>query len=312
MTKENLILRLSNELGNQLFMYAAGYSFAKKLNRNFYIDNETAFQLKKNISSYGLDEFKINGSIAPKRLKFLNISGYLRRKFLLKIDKIKKNKNFYVEHKNKEKITFFDEKFLENKFCQNLFLEGHFESEKYFEKYKKEIIDQYDFKLKNFYSQNKFYNQILNTNSVAICIRQNRFSEKLRKINSSDINKSKDYSLEQINYVKNAIKYIKGKLSNPKFFIWSNNFDGLNEFFPSEDYTHIKNDQILEKGRRPLLDLFLMSHAKHFITIPSSFNWWGAYLSKSKNKIIIRPDKKNFKNFKINNSDFWPNEWIKI
>ena len=40
MTKENLILRLSNELGNQLFMYAAGYSFAKKLNRNFYIDNE--------------------------------------------------------------------------------------------------------------------------------------------------------------------------------------------------------------------------------------------------------------------------------
>ena len=47
MTKENLILRLSNELGNQLFMYAAGYSFAKKLNRNFYIDNETAFRLKK-------------------------------------------------------------------------------------------------------------------------------------------------------------------------------------------------------------------------------------------------------------------------
>ena len=131
-------------------------------------------------------------------------------------------------------------------------------------------------------------------------------------MNSSDINKSKEYSLEQIKYVKNAINYIKGKLSNPKFFIWSNNFDGLNEFFPSEDYTLIKNDQILEKGRRPLLDLFLMSQAKHFITIPSSFNWWGAYLSKSKNKIIIRPDKKNFTNFKTNNSDFWPNEWIKI
>ena len=45
--KKNLIFRLSNELGNQLFMYAAGYSFAKKLNRNFYIDNETAFKLKK-------------------------------------------------------------------------------------------------------------------------------------------------------------------------------------------------------------------------------------------------------------------------
>ena len=191
MTKENLILRLSNELGNQLFMYAAGYSFAKKLNRNFYIDNETAFRLKKNISSYALDEFNIKGLIAPKSLKFLHINGYLKRKFLLKIDKIKKKKKFYVEHKNKEKITFFDDKFLENKFSENLFLEGHFESEKYFEKYKNEIIDQYDFQLKDFYSQNKFYNQILNSNSVAICIRQNRFSEKLRKINSSDMKQIK-------------------------------------------------------------------------------------------------------------------------
>ena len=312
MTKENLILRLSNELGNQLFMYAAGYSFAKKLNRNFYIDNETAFRLKKNISSYALDEFNIKGLIAPKSLKFLHINGYLKRKFLLKIDKIKKKKKFYVEHKNKEKITFFDDKFLENKFSENLFLEGHFESEKYFEKYKNEIIDQYDFQLKDFYSQNKFYNQILNSNSVAICIRQNRFSEKLRKINSSDINKSKEYSLEQVKYVKNAIKYIKDKISNPKFFIWSNNFEGLNEFFPSEDFTHIRNNQMLEMGRRPLLDLFLMTQAKHYIVIPSSFNWWGAYLSKNKNKIIVRPDQKNFTNFKVNNLDFWPDHWIKI
>lgn len=312
MTKENLILRLSNELGNQLFMYAAGYSFAKKLNRNFYIDNETAFKLKKNISSYGLDEFKINGSIAPKRLKFLNISGYLKRKFLLKIDKIKRKKNFYVEHKNKEKITFFDEKFLENKFSENLFIEGHFESEKYFKDYKKEIINQYEFKLKDFYSKNIYYNQILNSNSVSICIRQNRFSEKLRKIDSRDIKKSKDYSIEQIRYVKKAIEIINTKISNPKFFIWSNNFDGLDEFFPKNNFTHIKNSQFQEKGRKPLLDLFLMTQAKHFIVIPSSFNWWGAYLSKNENKIIIRPDDKNFKDFKVNNLDFWPNNWIKI
>ena len=50
---KNIILRLSNEVGNQMFMYAAGYTFAKKMNRNFYIDNESAFLLKKNISSFG-------------------------------------------------------------------------------------------------------------------------------------------------------------------------------------------------------------------------------------------------------------------
>ena len=103
---KKIILRLSNEIGNQMFMYAAAYSISKKLNRELYIDNETAFQLKKNISTYGLDEFKNIDNIAPKKFKFLNFSGYLRRKFLLKLDLIKSTKNFYIEHKNKDKITF--------------------------------------------------------------------------------------------------------------------------------------------------------------------------------------------------------------
>ncbi|MBD1140715.1 alpha-1,2-fucosyltransferase [Pelagibacterales bacterium SAG-MED39] len=312
MKKENLIFRLSNELGNQLFMYAAGYSFAKKMNRNLYIDNETAFKLKKNISHYGLDEFYINNTIAPDKFKFLNFHGYIKRKFFLKLDKIKKKKSFYIEHKNKEKISFFNEKFLKCEYGKNLYIEGHFESEKYFTDFKKEIVDQYEFRLKEIYSKNNYYNEIMNSNSVSICIRQNRFSEKLRKIDSTDINKSKNYSLEQIRYVKKAIKLISSKISDPKFFIWSNNLNGLDEFFPKKNFIHVKNDQLQEIGRKPLLDLFLMTQAKHFIVIPSSFNWWGAYLSKNKNKIIIRPDDKNFKDFKINNLDFWPTNWIKI
>jgi hypothetical protein len=307
-----LIIRLSNELGNQMFMYAAAYSISKSINRNLYIDNETAFQLKKNISTYGLDEFNIIANIAPDKFKFLGLSGYLKRKFLLKLDKLNKIKKFYIEPKNKEKITYFDNKFLKNNFQENLFVEGHFESEKYFNEHKKEIINQFEFKLKNFYSKNKFFKMLTNSNSVSICVRQNRFSEKLRKINSNDMKMSENYSYEQINYIKKSIEIIKSKVSKPKFFIWSNNFNNLKKYFPENQYIHIKNDETLTEGRRPLLDLFLMSNAKHFIVIPSSFNWWGAYLSQNPSKIIIRPDDNNFSTFKINNLDFWPEKWIKI
>jgi len=310
--KKNLILRLSNEIGNQMFMYASGYSFSKQLNRIFYIDNETAFKLKKNISSYGLDEFNINSKIAPANLKFLNLKGYLKRKFFQKIDKFKNKKSFYIEHKNKKKITFFNDKFLDKNYDENLYVEGHFESEKYFNDYQNEIINQFDFIFKDYYSKNNFYNEIVNSNSISICIRQNRFSEKLRKINSEDLKKSENYKIEQITYIKKAINFIKQKVSNPKFFVWSNYTENLDEFFSSKDFTIIKNYQKLEKGRRQMLDLFLMSQCKHFIVIPSSFNWWGAYLSKNKNKIIIRPDDNNFKDFKINNMDFWPSDWIII
>jgi hypothetical protein len=293
-------------------MYAAAYSISKKLNRELYIDNETAFQLKKNISTYGLDEFKNIDNIAPKKFKFLNFSGYLRRKFLLKLDLIKSTKNFYIEHKNKDKITYFDSIFLKNSFHQNLFLEGHFESEKYFKEHKDEIANKFKFKNEKFYSKNIFFNTLNDTNSVSICIRQNRFSEKLRKINSTDRKESDNYSIEQINYVQKSIKFIKSKISNPKFYIWSNDFNNLEKYFPENKFTHIKNNDSLSEGRKPLLDLFLMTQAKHFIVTPSSFNWWGAYLSQSLNKIIIRPDEKNFSKFKVNNLDFWPENWIKI
>ena len=49
---DNLILRLSNEIGNQMFMYASAYSISKELNRSLYIDDETAFLSKKTPTRY--------------------------------------------------------------------------------------------------------------------------------------------------------------------------------------------------------------------------------------------------------------------
>ena len=47
--KKKIILRLSNEIGNQMFMYASAYSISRKMNRELFLDNETAFLSKKNI-----------------------------------------------------------------------------------------------------------------------------------------------------------------------------------------------------------------------------------------------------------------------
>ena len=57
--KDKIIIRLSNEIGNQLFMYASAYSISKELNKKLYIDDETAFLEKKNISKFGLNLFNI-------------------------------------------------------------------------------------------------------------------------------------------------------------------------------------------------------------------------------------------------------------
>ena len=109
---KKLIIRISNNIGNQMFMYAAGYAVSKKLNREFYIDEESSYLSRKNIYNYELNAFNFTAKIAPRSLKFLNVSGYLKKRIIKKLDKYKNRKNFYIEKKNKDKISSYDPDFL--------------------------------------------------------------------------------------------------------------------------------------------------------------------------------------------------------
>ena len=108
--KNKIILRLSNEVGNQMFMYASAYSISKELNRELIIDDETAFLSRKNVSKFGLNLFNISSPIASDNYKFKGLNGYLNRKFLIKIDYLRRKKRFYIEEKDNKKITGYSEK----------------------------------------------------------------------------------------------------------------------------------------------------------------------------------------------------------
>lgn len=310
--KKKIILRLSNEIGNQMFMYASAFSLSKKMNRELFLDNETAFLSKKNISKYGLDNFEISSSITDDKLKFKTLFGYIKRKYLIKSNFLRSKKKFYIEKKNENKITKFDESFINDNYDDLFFLEGHFESPKYFNNYTDEIKKEFKFKDELKFKDTSIYQKINNDNSVGICIRQNRFTEGKGKNTEENIEKSEIYSNEQIKYINKSVNFIKNKLPNVKFYLWSNDFTNLKkENFDFEfniiDLSNYKNNYDIRA-----FSLFLLSSCRHFIVIPSTFNWWGAWLSNNIDKVIIRPDDINFSLFQVNNIDFWPAHWIKI
>ncbi len=302
--KNKLIVRLSNNLGNQMFMYASAYVFAKKLNRDFFYDDETAYQ-SSNLYKYNLDIFKITSTKAPNNLKFLNKSGYIKRKFLKYFDNFYSSKMFYVEPRDRNKNTSFNDKILSGNFRDKLFVEGHFESEKYFNSHINEIKSEFSFKNYKSFENNQIFNSIKNSESVSICIRQNRFSERKRSITSKDDENSLIFTKDQVKYIEKSINLIKSKVTNPKFFLWSNDLKGLNNYFPDNQFTSVSTNKVD-------YDLFLMSQSKHSIVIPSSFNWWGAWLGKSSKSIVIRPSNDHFSNFNVNNKDFWPKDWLVV
>ncbi len=311
--EKKIILRLSNGLGNQMFMYASAYSLAKRLNRKLIIDNETAFRSRKSISKFSLSYFDIVNEIAPLSYKFNSNAGYFKRKFLKYLDKFLTKKKFLVEQKDFEKISNYDPTIFTRDYANDLYMEGHFESEKYFINHKEFIIEEFNFRNKDLLKKSPFYKILSENNSVSICLRQNRFSEGINKDNDKNNIKSKKFSDEQIEYINNSINYFKKKITNPIFFLWSNEIEKVDINIFSDKVTKISHDKKFDNDLdRNILDLFLMSQAKNHIVIPSTFNWWGAWLCTNKDKIILRPSSKYFSQFKINNNDFWPDTWLKI
>ena len=299
-----LIVRLSNNLGNQMFMYASAYVFAKKLNREFFYDDETAYQ-GSSLYNYNLDIFKISSTRAPENLKFLNKFGYVKRKFLKYLDNFNSRKMFYIEPRDHNKNTSFNDKILNGNYNDKLFVEGHFESEKYFNSHINDIKSEFRFKNYKSFENNQLYKDIKNSESVSICIRQNRFSERKRPITIKDEENSLIFTEDQVKYVEKSMNIIKSKVTKPKFFLWSNDLKKLNNYFPDSQFTPVSTNKVD-------FDLFLMSQTKHSIVIPSSFNWWGAWLGKSSKSIVIRPTNDHFSNFNINNKDFWPKDWLVV
>lgn len=300
--KKKIIAKISEGLGNQLFMYANSYSIAKKFNLEFKIDPLSGY-FKKNIRNYLLYNFNISSNIAPENWIFDNYYKNLIKKFYMRIDIVKKNKSFIFEKKNSDKSTYFQPINIKNT-ADTFYIDGNFESEKYFHDFRIDLLNEFSLINEKIYFANKYINEIKTNDVVSICVRQNRYSERSNNyLNVQSKEKSRNFVKDTIKYIQRAQLLIEDKIKNPKYYIWSDDFSNLREYFPENKYTFIIHDK-----NKTLNDFFLLKKCKYFIVGPSTFHWWGAWLSNFNDKICIRPKNLN----PSNNKDFWPTSWRAI
>tara|TARA_B110001452_G_C15231148_1_gene426454 strand:+ start:967 stop:1878 length:912 start_codon:yes stop_codon:yes gene_type:complete len=302
--QNKLTVRIAEGLGNQLFMYAHSYALSKKIDYKLIVDDVSGYFKKKDIRKYELDNFNISALKINVKDKFDSNFLDLKRKTLKKLDFLNNKKKFLIEKKDQFKKTFFYEYNLEN-FANKFYVEGNFESEKYFNEYKKDLLNEFKIKNEKLFNTNSFFQNINNNDRiVSICVRQNRFSERIGNINNTlSIQKSNLFTKETIDYIYRAITFFEKKIENPIFYVWSNDFSNLKEYFPNNKFRFVDL-----KENKTINDFFLLLQCKNFIVGPTSFHWWGAWLSNFNNKICTRPKNLN----PSNNSDFWPESWIDI
>ncbi len=181
----------------------------------------------------------------------------------------------------------------------HIYLTGYWQNNDIFEEYKNLLYN--DLILKHPLSvTNQDHQKSINaTNSVAIHVRRGDYisNPKSRKVHASCSN----------NYYYNSIDYIKNKLTNLHYFIFSDDMTWVkNNLDFSTNTTFINNNEPEYEH------LFLMSQCKHQITANSTFSWWAAWLNTNNAKIIITP-KHWYLDKHLNETVIRiPNEWIKV
>ena len=302
MIYKKITVKIAAGLGNQMFMYANAYALSKKYSLDLTVDNTSGYFQKKNRTlsrEYGLDIFNLSSNKSLNSDKFDNYLKHFFKKFLVFFDKFCLKKTFFKEKLNKNKKTSFVPIDLSNS-KKNIYIEGYYQSEKYFFEFKKKIQNEFSINSSDINFKDTYKKKLLNTNSVSVHLRRNRFKSNDGKFGDQNYKGPVTFD-NVIDYVNRGIDYFRKNTVNPYFFIWSDNFDDIEKYFDSDDIAYIKGENITH-------DFYLFQFAKNFIVSPSTFHWWGAWLNNSANKICLRPKDIN----PSNNSDFWPEKWLAI
>jgi hypothetical protein len=161
----------------------------------------------------------------------------------------------------------------------NVYLEGYWQSEKYFSNIESQIRSLYTFPEITDKSNLDLADKIKSCNSVSIHIRRGDYlSEKNAPMHGNICTKA---------YYDNAIKYISENVANPQFYIFTDDAEWARQQYKGEEYTIVDQNHADNSFR----DMQLMSMCKHNIIANSSFSWWGAWLNPNKDKIVTAPPK---------------------
>ena len=164
---------------------------------------------------------------------------------------------------------------------QSKYYDGYWQHEEYFNGIKDEIIKAFTFPAYHNKRNLELSKTIQTCNSVSIHIRR------------GDYLKSNMYrDICNIDYYKQAILTIEGMVHPDLYCIFSDDMEWCKQkIVPLLNKHSVLVDW--NKNGDSYNDMHLMSECKHHIIANSSFSWWGAWLNKNKDKVVITPKRWN-------------------
>lgn len=268
---EEVSIRLVGGLGNYMFQIACAHAYALKNGKKAIFTTDDSIVIHKHLNVYKdtiLSNIEFVQSKDCRGFKVFNENGF-----------------HYSD------IPAID---------GNVYLNGYFQTEKYFKEYSNEI--------KKLFEQPKFMYGIVAGISwekcgVYINVATNTCSIHVRR---GDYLKSPNHHPEQsMNYYMKAIKQMP---KDTVFLIFSDDIAWCKQNFPDvpEKFRFVEGNTDYE-------DLLMMSLCKNNIICNSTFSWWGAWLNNNPDKKVVAPAIWFGPAYAHNNTDdLYCENWIKI
>ena len=278
-----------------MFQYAFGRANAIRLGAElkFELTNPTliihhGFELER--------VFNIKATEATKMDVYFLLGIYRHRLVRKAINALGLSKVFKTPYVEEQHFNFSPEML---NFREHSYVNGYWQSEKYFLAIENEIRSDFVFKLQFSQQNAEVSEKISKSNSVSLHIRRGDY------VSNPEV--TAVHGLCTIEYYQMAIKYIAERVHLPNFYIFSDDIawvqNNLKINYPHQYINH-------NHGSESFNDMRLMSLCKHHIIANSSFSWWGAWLNESADKIVVAP--KYWFSYEINSQDLIPTSWARL
>lgn len=286
-----IVVKINGGLGNQMFQYALCLSLMH-LNKDVKVDVRRYKKVISEDRQLQLEKiFNIELRLA-KENEIYQLADVNPRI----ISKIRR----YVFGRQRPE-TFYQEKpsCIDNVpnivALEHAYLEGFWHNEMYFQDIKSIIHDAFSFKIPLNKSSKKMKEIILNSNSVSIHVRRGDY------LNHSDVCRVLD-----MDYYTRAMQIMQNRVSSPTFFVFSDDIEWCRNNMENGGVYFIDCNTEVNDCH---MDMHLMSFCKHNIIANSTFSWWGAWLNRNPDKLVIQPEKWNFHEVDLDRA---PQNWIKV
>jgi hypothetical protein len=273
-----IISRIMGGLGNQMFQYVLGWRLA--LEHGVPLKLDLSWFDRQEKRKFELDQFDLDISLANKDylrelIPFSSIRlvrGLWRRVH----NRLPENRGFVYREKQ---IGYFDPDVL--KVGKNKYLDGYWQSEKYFKKYEDQVRSLFTPKDPLTDQDQALAKEMSgNPHSVSVHIRCGDYISQQHII--------RGHYICTPQYYKETMQLLVERFGDSAYFyIFSDDPDWCrsNIAFPA-NFKIVSNQQ-----RSTGQEMILMSQCQNAIIANSSYSWWGAWLIDNSAKFVLYPEK---------------------